>query len=133
MTDRQIVTSSKMAEAGFTTLKYRGADVVLDGGIGGACPADTTFYLNTDYLFYRPMDGQDVYTLKGDRTPNNQDAAVNMHGLEGQHDHVGRAVPGPPGVVIAAASPGGGGLGLNEGGLSGAALFIWRLPWTKPL
>lgn len=83
MTDRQIVTDPKMAEAGFTTLKYRGADVVLDGGIGGACPADTSYFLNTDYLFYRPLADMDVYTLDGDRTPNNQDAMIKIMGWKG--------------------------------------------------
>ena len=30
------------------------ADVVLDGGIGGFCPASTGFMLDAEYLFYRP-------------------------------------------------------------------------------
>jgi hypothetical protein len=83
MTDRQIVSDPKMAEAGFTTLKYRGADVVLDGGIGGACPADTSYFLNTKYLFYRPIADHDMYTLDGDRSAYNQDALVKIIGWKG--------------------------------------------------
>lgn len=83
MTDRQIVSDPKMAEAGFTTLKYRGADLVLDGGIGGACPADTTYFLNSKYLFYRPMADHDMYTLEGDRSAYNQDAMVKIIGWKG--------------------------------------------------
>lgn len=82
-TDRQIITDPKMAEAGFTTMKYRGADVVLDGGIGGACPADTSYFLNTKYLFYRPMADRDMYTLDGDRSAYNQDAMVKIIGWKG--------------------------------------------------
>lgn len=83
MTDRQIISDPKMAESGFTTLKYRGADVVLDGGIGGACPVDTSYFLNTKYLFYRPMADYDMYTLDGDRSAYNQDAVVKILGWKG--------------------------------------------------
>lgn len=83
MTDRQIISDPKLAEAGFTTLKYRGADVVLDGGIGGACPANTTYFLNSKYLFYRPMADYDMYTLDGDRSAYNQDAVVKILGWKG--------------------------------------------------
>lgn len=82
-TDRQIIQDTKLAEAGFVSLKYRGADVVLDGGIGGACPANTTYFLNSSYLFYRPMAGRDMYTLDGDRSAYNQDAMVKIIGWKG--------------------------------------------------
>ena len=82
-TDRQIMSDPKMSEAGFVTMKYRGADVVLDGGIGGACPADTTYFLNSKYLFYRPMADHDMYTLEGDRSAYNQDAMVKIIGWKG--------------------------------------------------
>ena len=42
------------AGLGFSSLKYMDADVVLDGGIGGFCPAGTAFFLNTKYIHYRP-------------------------------------------------------------------------------
>jgi hypothetical protein len=83
--DRQILTNSKMAELGFTNMKYRTADLVLDGGIGGNCPASTTYFLNTDYLFYRPMAGYDVTTMKtgGERVPYNQDGILEIIGFKG--------------------------------------------------
>jgi hypothetical protein len=40
-----------MADAGFQNLKYMGADVVLDGGRGGNCPASHMYFLNTDYIY----------------------------------------------------------------------------------
>jgi hypothetical protein len=80
-----------MAELGFTNMKYRTADLVLDGGIGGNCPASTTYFLNTDYLFsIRPMAGYDVTTMKtgGERVPYNQDGILRDHRLQGQYDDV---------------------------------------------
>jgi hypothetical protein len=83
--DRQILTNSKMAELGFTSIKYRTADLVLDGGIGGNCPASTTYFLNTDYIFLRPMAGYDVTALKsgGERVPYNQDGILEVVGWKG--------------------------------------------------
>lgn len=44
----QRVTSEEMAGAGFSSLKYFGAgrstDVVLDGGVGGSCPANHMYF-----------------------------------------------------------------------------------------
>jgi hypothetical protein len=84
--DRQILSNAKLAEVGFTTMKYRGADMVLDGGVGGACPASTSYFLNSDYIFYRPMAGYDITPLKtgdGDRVPTNQDGLLELLGFKG--------------------------------------------------
>ena len=55
------------------------ADVVLDGGIGGFCPASTGFMLNTKYLFYRPHAQRDMVPLSpGKRYSVNQDAEVQI-------------------------------------------------------
>lgn len=43
------VASSKMADAGFESLKYKGADVVYDD----QCPANHMYFLNTNYLCLR--------------------------------------------------------------------------------
>jgi len=67
-------------------MKYRTADLVLDGGIGGNCPASTSYFLNTDYLFYRPMSGYDVTVLKtgpGERQVYNQDGLLEILGFKG--------------------------------------------------
>jgi hypothetical protein len=83
MNDRQTIIDVEMAKAGFITAKFRNADVVLDGGIGGACPANTMFFLNTEYIHYRPMEGMDVYRIGGDREPDNQDAMLRLIGWKG--------------------------------------------------
>jgi hypothetical protein len=50
----QRITSNEMGEAGFDSLKYMNSDVVLDGGFGGGAPANTMYFLNTDYLYFPP-------------------------------------------------------------------------------
>jgi hypothetical protein len=43
---QQRFTSPETGNLGFPTIKYMDADVCLDGGIGGFCPAGTAFFLN---------------------------------------------------------------------------------------
>ncbi len=75
----QRFTSSDSANLGFVTTKFMDADVVLDGGIGGFCPASTGFMLNTKYLFYRPHAQRDMVALSpGKRYSVNQDAEVQI-------------------------------------------------------
>lgn len=75
----QRFTSSESANLGFVTQKFMDADVVLDGGIGGFCPANTGFFLNTKYLFYRPHSQRDMVPLSpGKRYSVNQDAEVQI-------------------------------------------------------
>lgn len=83
MNDRQTIISADLAEAGFITMKFRNADVVLDGGVGGACPANVMYFLNTRYIHYRPMEGMDVYRVGSDREPINQDAIIKIIGWKG--------------------------------------------------
>lgn len=77
----QRITNDKMAQAGFQNLKYMGADVVLDGGRGGNCPANRMYFLNTDYLYYRPHADRNMVPLDPDRFSTNQDALVKLIGL----------------------------------------------------
>jgi len=79
----QRFTNTAMAEAGFDNLKYMGADVVFDGGNGGACPANHMYFLNTDYLFYRPHASRDMVMLSPERHAVNQDAFVRIIGWAG--------------------------------------------------
>jgi len=75
----QRFTSSDSANLGFVTQKFMDADVVLDGGIGGFCPASTGFFLHTKYLFYRPHSQRDMVPLSpGKRYSVNQDAEVQI-------------------------------------------------------
>lgn len=79
----QRVTNTELAAAGFDNLKYMGADVVYDGGIGGGCPANHMYFLNTDYLFYRPHSRRNMVPIGGERVPVNQDAIVKIIGWAG--------------------------------------------------
>ena len=72
------------ADAGFTSIKYMDADVVLDGGIGGNAPGNTAFFLNTKYLFWRPHRDRNMVALSPDkRYAVNQDAEVNILAFAG--------------------------------------------------
>ena len=79
----QRITNDKMAQAGFQNLKYMGADVVLDGGRGGNCPASHMYFLNSDYLYYRPHAERNMVPLDPDRFSTNQDALVKIIGWAG--------------------------------------------------
>jgi hypothetical protein len=79
----QRITSDKMAQAGFTSLKYMNADVVLDGGFGGGAPASQMFFLNTDYIFLRPHAQRNFVEIGGERVNPNQDAIVKLIGWMG--------------------------------------------------
>ncbi len=74
----QRVTSDKMAQAGFESLKYMGSDVVLDGGFGGDAPTDHMYFLNTDYLFFETHKDRNFVELNPDRFATNQDAMVKI-------------------------------------------------------
>ena len=79
----QRITNEKMAEAGFMNLKYMGADVVFDGGYNGAAPANHMYFLNTDYIFFRPHKDRNFVPLDPDRFATNQDAVVKLIGFAG--------------------------------------------------
>lgn len=66
-------TDSTKADAGFVTLKYKGADVIFDGGSG--IPANHAYFLNTDYLELVVHKDADM-TVMDEMKPYNQDAAV---------------------------------------------------------
>lgn len=85
LTAIQRITSDDMASAGFTSLKYMGADVVLDGfavgnagvasGAAAGCPANHMYMLNTEYIHYRPHVSRQWSPLENVRSIN-QDATV---------------------------------------------------------
>jgi hypothetical protein len=72
------------ANLGFPTVKFMGSNVVLDGGIGGNCPANTAFFLNTKYLFWRPHSKRNMVPLSPQkRYAVNQDAEVQIIAFAG--------------------------------------------------
>ncbi|KEC75468.1 major virion structural protein [Rhizobium leguminosarum bv. phaseoli CCGM1] len=79
----QRITSADKGMAGFQTLQYMGADVVFDGGFGGGAPTNQMFFLNTDYLFYRPHRDRDMAPIGDERMNTNQDAFVQLMGFAG--------------------------------------------------
>jgi hypothetical protein len=90
----QRFTSPTMAQAGFESLKYMSADVVFDGGMGGACPANHMYFLNTDYIYLRPHADRQYVPLNPDRYTNNQDAFVKLIGWAGNMTTSGRKFQG---------------------------------------
>lgn len=80
----QRITSSDSANAGFTSVKFMGSDVVLDGGIEGNCPANTAFFLNTKYIHWRPHKDRNMVPLSPNkRYAVNQDAEVQILAFAG--------------------------------------------------
>lgn len=90
----QRIGSPDTADAGFQTLKFKSADVVLDGGYQGSAslpsgystggaPSSTMYFLNTDYLFFRPHRKRNMVPLDPDRFATNQDAMVKLIGFAG--------------------------------------------------
>lgn len=80
--DQQRFTSmegSGSAGFGFPSIKFMDADMVLDGGIGGFCPAGTGFFLNTKYLHFRPHSQRNFVSLSPNKRYSiNQDAEVQI-------------------------------------------------------
>lgn len=87
------VSDQNGADLGFPSVKFFDADVVLDGGIGGFMPTDTTalgpgspaagdgvmYTLNTDYCFWRPHKDRNMVPLSPQRRVSiNQDATVEI-------------------------------------------------------
>lgn len=79
----QRFTNEKMAEAGFHNLKFMMADVIYDGGQGGDAPASHGYFLNTNYIHYRPHKDRNMVPLNPDRYATNQDAMVKLIGWAG--------------------------------------------------
>lgn len=81
----QHFVDSKVGDLGFQSVKFNGMDLILDGGIGGFCPTNTGFFINTDYIFFRPHADRNFVALSpGKRYSINQDAEVQLIGFAGQ-------------------------------------------------
>lgn len=71
----QRISDSKMAEAGFQTIKFAGADVVYESNSG--MPSNHMYFLNTDYLFFRYAPKRLFKPLEKVQSINN-DAMVQL-------------------------------------------------------
>lgn len=94
----QRITDDKVASAGFRSLKFMDSDVVFDGGFGGDAPAAHMYFLNTEYLKYRPHKNRNMVPLNPDRFATNQDALVKLIGWMGNMTCSNRSLQG---VIIA--------------------------------
>ncbi len=90
----QRITDEKMASAGFQTLKFMGADVVYDGGFSGTAPSAHMYFLNTDYVKFRPHRDRNMVPLNPDRFSTNQDAMVKLIGWAGNMTISNRSLQG---------------------------------------
>ena len=83
----QRVTSVDEGASGFASLKFYGggtsADVVLGGGIGAQAPSNHMWFINTNYLFFRPHAERNFVPIGGERQSVNQDAVVKLIGWAG--------------------------------------------------
>lgn len=79
----QRFTGTETAKLGFPSVKYMDADVVLDGGIGGYATATDMYFLNTEYLHWRPHKDRNMRAIGKKRYAVNQDATVEILGFAG--------------------------------------------------
>jgi len=96
---QQRFTNTNSADAGFVTLKFMDADVCLDGGIyngaSSGAPAGTAFFLNTNYIHYRPHADRNMVPLSPNRRySTNQDAEVQILSWAGNLTTSGRMFQG---------------------------------------
>ena len=75
------------AGAGFASLKFYGGgtaiDVMMGGGIGSTITASHMWFLNTDYIHFRPHKDRNFAPIGGERQAVNQDAIVKLMGWAG--------------------------------------------------
>jgi hypothetical protein len=88
-------TNPSSAKLGFPSIEYMDADVVLDGGVGGYAAAKTAYFLNTNYLFFRPHAKRNFVPLDPEkRYAINQDASVSILAFAGAMTCSGRQYQG---------------------------------------
>lgn len=99
----QRINSPDKGMSGFQSLAFMDADVVFDGGFqgnttgnvstlpvsggswtsGSGAPANHMWFLNSDYIYWRPHKDRNMVPLDPDRFSVNQDAMVKLLALAG--------------------------------------------------
>jgi len=76
----QRIASDTEGQAGFQTVKFMGADVVLDGGkrANPGVPSSVMYMLNTDYLQFVTHSKRNMEIVGGERMSLNQDAMTQI-------------------------------------------------------
>tara|TARA_R110000803_G_C11989465_1_gene321780 strand:+ start:2604 stop:3596 length:993 start_codon:yes stop_codon:yes gene_type:complete len=96
---QQRFSNTNEGDAGFMTVKFMDSDVILDGGIyngtGSGAPTGTAFFLNTDYIHWRPHSARNMVPLSPNRRySTNQDAEVQILAWAGNLTTSGRQFQG---------------------------------------
>ena len=73
--EKQRYADSDLAKAGFTTYKYKSADVIFDDNANFSTTGETAYFLNTNYL-YLVQHREAQWTPDDEKKPTNQDAIV---------------------------------------------------------
>lgn len=85
---QRIVNETGLGKLGFTSLEYIGAgrraEIVLDSGIGSNMPANTTYGIDTDNLWFRYHPERNFDKIGRSMMPINQDAVVQHIGFMGE-------------------------------------------------
>ncbi len=79
----QRFSDPKVADAGFVSIRFKGADMIYDGGQGGYCPEHHMYFLNTDFIYLRTHKDRDMKVIGGERMAVNQDAFYRIIGWAG--------------------------------------------------
>lgn len=96
---QQRFNSPEVGKLGFPSLKFIDSDVVLDGGIYNfnrvGTPTGTAYFLNCDYIHYRPHAQRNMVPLSPNRRyATNQDAEVQILAWAGNLTTSGRMFQG---------------------------------------
>jgi len=97
---QQRFSNTGTGDAGFNSIKFMDSDVVLDcgiynGSLGSGAPTGTAYFLNTDYIHYRPHSARNMVPLSPNRRySTNQDAEVQIIGWAGNMTTSGRMFQG---------------------------------------
>jgi hypothetical protein len=85
---QRVTDDTKSTKLGFTSLKYfgggRSMDIVLEGGIGTAMPADISYFVRVENLKFRYHRDRNFSAIGGRQMPINQDAVVQHVGFMGE-------------------------------------------------
>jgi hypothetical protein len=91
----QRFSETKLGQLGFQGYRYKGADVILDGGIGGFCPTWVAYFINTKFFKYRPSSQRNMVTLSPEnRYALNQDVSATVLAWAGNATCSGRMFQG---------------------------------------
>ena len=78
LSDLQRFAGDAKADSMAQMLLFSHCPVVLDGGAGGDAPEKSTYFLNCEYIHFRPHAQGNMVSMPGERYSINQDALVKL-------------------------------------------------------